>query len=171
MIAPPPSILSTFGLGHFRPAPGTWGSLPPVLLTATLLALGICPSVTTLDTLLHYAHLVITLVVFSAACIAHADHAAAYYGRGDPSQVVADETAGMALTLLLVPPMALATPGLAVITLTFAFVAFRAMDIFKPWPAWRLQELPGGLGVLLDDLAAAVWAGVAVQIVARLCLS
>jgi phosphatidylglycerophosphatase A len=171
VIAPPPAILATFGLGHFHPAPGTWGSLPPVLLAAALLALGVGPGVTPLDTLLYYSLQVITLVVFSAACITLADRAAAYYRRADPSQVVADETAGMALTILLIPPLAVATPGLAVITLTFAFVAFRAMDIFKPWPAWRLQEVPGGWGILLDDLAAAVWAGAAVQIVARVCLS
>ena len=69
-----------------------------------------------------------------------------------PSQVVADETAGMALCFMLMPAI---SNGIgAAISLVMAFLFFRALDIVKPWPASALQETPGGWGVVLDDLVA-----------------
>lgn len=147
---------TTFGLGHMRPFPGTWGSLPPAALAVALaLPLAALPSL--YEPVLRLAMLAIALL-FAAACVIQADHAEARFGRKDPSEVVADETAGMALTLALAPQVAGGGPALAVATAAMAFVFFRAMDIVKPWPAGRLQDTPGGWGILLDDLAAALQA-------------
>lgn len=152
------TLATTLGLGHLRPAPGTWGSLPPVALGLVLLTLGLA------TTPVYAAAMLVLLLVFCGACIAGADEAEARFARKDPSQVVADETAGMALVLLLLPPALFASPARGVVTLALAFVAFRAMDILKPWPADALQRIPGGWGILLDDLAAALYAAAIVHL-------
>lgn len=143
-----------FGLGHMRPFPGTWGSLPPVLL-AILLVLALPAEA-------HWMAIRLVMlpiaIAFTLSCILLGDKAEARFGRKDPSQVVSDEVAGMALCLALMP-----VPGndlLSVGTLLLAFVYFRALDIVKPWPANRLQAIPGGWGVVLDDLMAGFQAAV-----------
>jgi phosphatidylglycerophosphatase A len=71
-------------------------------------------------------------------------------GLEDPGLVVVDEVAGQWLTLVALP----FTPATAL----FGFLAFRAMDIVKPWPARDLERLHGGWGIMADDLAAGVYA-------------
>lgn len=158
-------LITTFGLGRLRPAPGTWGSLPPVLAAAVMVALGWSPAVCPCNGLWWYGVLGLTVLVFSGACIARADLAEAVFGKKDPGQVVADETAAMALTIALLPHFLLVTPERALFTLAAAFVAFRVADVLKAWPANRLQRVPGGWGILLDDLVAAVQAAAAVWLV------
>lgn len=146
--------VTTFGLGHMRPFPGTWGSLPPLVLGLVVLAL--VPDVAAWGVL--RLVMLSVVVVFTLACVLLGDRAEARFGRKDPSQVVADETAGMALCLMLMPAV---PPGWgAAFTLVMAFVFFRGMDIVKPWPAFGLQSTPGGWGVVLDDLVAGVQAAV-----------
>lgn len=76
-------------------------------------------------------------------------------GRHDPQCVVIDEVCGMLQAMLLVP---FTWPRLAA-----AFVAFRFFDVLKPEPIRRLEHLPGGLGIVLDDLAAGAYAWLVVQ--------
>ncbi len=164
------SLLTTFGLGHLRPAPGTWGSLPPVVLAGALLALGVSPAHCAVSGLLYNLVLLGVLVVFSGACVRFGDAAEAAFGKKDPSHVVADETAGVCLPLLFLPPAAVATPGVAALTLVFAFLAFRVVDIVKPWPCHQVQDAGGGWGILLDDLLAGLIAMLCVQAVVRVML-
>lgn len=145
-------LVTTFGLGYRRPASGTWGSLPPVLLAGALLLAGI-PG----ESLAFGIVFAAIAGLFAGACVRFGDQAAATYGRGDPSQVVADETAGMALVLAFLPAGSTDGPVLAILTLAFAFVAFRLFDIFKPFPAYQIQAAPGGWGVVLDDLVAGAY--------------
>lgn len=159
--------ITTFGLGHCRPAPGTWGSLPPVALAAGLLVAGLGPAAAPWA---WYCTLGAVVVIFSLACIIQGDAAEAVFGRKDPSQAVADETAGMALALIAVPPGAFASTERAALWLGAAFVAFRLADIIKPPPCRGLQRLAGGWGILIDDLIAAIYAGVAVHVAARLLI-
>lgn len=149
--------ITTFGLGLLRPAPGTWGSLPPAGLAMLLVLLGRGPAS---DGLLWYALLTATVALFSAACLACGNAAERHFRRKDPSQVVADETAGMALALLCLPHACFASPQRAAIWIGAAFVLFRLADILKPPPARRLQSLHAGAGILIDDLIAGVYAGV-----------
>jgi len=142
------------GLGHMRPAPGTWGSLPPLILGLLILAL--IPGEAAWNVL--RAAMLVLAVVFTLACVFLGDKAEARYGRKDPSQVVADEVAGMAVCLMLMP--ALPSGPAAAASLIMAFIFFRALDIVKPWPAAQLQATPGGWGVVLDDLVAGFQAGV-----------
>lgn len=165
------AFITVGGLGRLRPASGTWGSLPPLMVASALLALGVCPfcaGFLSWEWWAYYGVLTAFVVVFSAACILWGDAAEAEFGEPDPSNVVADETAGMALTLMLIPTGALAG-GMVQTVGVFgtAFVVWRLMDILKPWPANALQRIPGGWGILLDDLAAAVYAGVTMIVLTR----
>lgn len=81
-----------------------------------------------------------------------------HYGLEDPATVVVDEVAGMLLTLLWIP---VGSGGLVL-----AFLAFRVFDIVKPFPARAAERLPGGWGVMADDMVAGVYAHAAVRLLA-----
>lgn len=151
-------LLTSFGLGRLRPAPGTWGSMPPVVIGAGLLVAGPSPAGSGAAWAVWVAVHLVVCVTFSLICAVHGSVGEAALGRKDPGAIVADETAGMALTLALLPAGALDHGLAAWIALPAAFLAFRAADILKPWPANGLQRLHAGWGILLDDLAAAVYA-------------
>lgn len=169
-------LVTVGGLGRLRPASGTWGSLPPVVLAGALIAAGVGPGCggdgsagCWAGAIAYHAVLVGLAAVFTLACAVFGDAAEARFGH-DPAEVVADETAGQCLPLLLLPAGAVSGFWPAAATLAGAFVAFRAFDIIKPWPARRLQRVPGGWGIVLDDLAAGVQAMLAVQVVTRLAV-
>jgi phosphatidylglycerophosphatase A len=149
-------LITTFGLGHMRPASGTWGSLPPVAVAGALMLVGLGPDEAPW---IFRGVLSVILVVFCWVCIRDAEAAEARYGRKDPSQVVADETAGQCIPLMMIPAAVMSSPLLAAAALLYAFLAFRVLDIIKPWPAFMLQRVPGGWGILLDDLFAGFYAG------------
>ena len=138
----PAALLATwFGCGLARVAPGTVGSLAALPCAAGLWLLG-------------GAWLLGTAValVFLAGLWASARYAGAA-GGGDPGAVVIDEVAGQWLALVLLP----ADPRAYVL----AFVLFRLFDIAKPWPiGWLDRTLEGGLGIMLDDLMAGLYAAV-----------
>jgi phosphatidylglycerophosphatase A len=160
------ALVTVFGLGLLRPAPGTWGSLPPPLLALALLWSGAALWVVNTAVVLLGA-------AFGIACVRFGAFAEARYGRKDPGQVVADETAGQCLALLLLPwrPIGAAGAwGWNVALAATAFLAFRLFDILKPPPIDRLQQAPGGWGILIDDLLAGVWALIAAQVVGRVIL-
>lgn len=176
-MSPRLSLITVFGLGHLRPAPGTWGSLPPVAAAALMLAAGLGPDSVGgaarwpwPEWAVFHAVLVVLCGAGVLACVAQGDRAEARFHRKDPSEAVADETAGQCIALLFMPAAALATPALTAFTLVFSFLAFRAFDIFKPWPARQVQRVPGAWGIVLDDLVAGVYALALVQLAARLAL-
>ena len=80
-------------------------------------------------------------------------------GRKDPGIVVVDEVVGQWVTLTALP----FTP----LTAALGFLLFRAMDIVKPWPARDLERVPGGWGIMADDVAAGVYA----HLLLRVCLA
>lgn len=165
MIRASTAWITVFGLGRMRPASGTWGSLPPVFIAAALIAAGLGPVA---QAWVYNSVLIVVMLVFVAACVLQGDAAEARSIRGkDPSEAVADETAGQCLPLLFLPSAAVSTVAGTVFTLVYAFVAFRILDIVKPWPANALQRVPAGWGILLDDLAAGVYAAALVQVLAR----
>jgi phosphatidylglycerophosphatase A len=86
------------------------------------------------------------------ACGRHAKLA----GMTDPTECVIDEAAGQWFALV---PVAYAGKLYTVFALALAFVLFRAFDILKPWPISRLERLPGGLGIMADDVLAGLVAG------------
>jgi phosphatidylglycerophosphatase A len=158
-------MITTFGLGHMRPASGTWGSLPPVVWAGALLLVAWFTTADVTVRWVYFLSLWGVLVAFSWAVVVGGDRAEAIFGV-DPKEVVADETAGQCIPLLVVP--LLAPPGLwhAALAVGLAFLLFRIFDIAKVWPASALQRLPGAWGILLDDLVAGVYAGAALWLVA-----
>jgi phosphatidylglycerophosphatase A len=160
-------LITTFGLGHMRPASGTWGSMPTVVLAAALMFAGAGPAA---SPVLYHAVLIAWMLIFCIACLVGGREAEAAFGKKDPGQAVADETAGQAIPLLFLPAVATSTTNHTLLTLALAFVAFRVFDIIKLPPARQLQRLKGGIGILIDDLIAGVHALIVVQIVTRLMM-
>jgi phosphatidylglycerophosphatase A len=104
------------------------------------------------------------LVLFSVLNVGMAPWAIKEFGNKDPGKFVLDEAAGICLTILFLP---MRTGWGAGIALAAAFVAFRIFDITKPPPARQLEGLPMGWGILMDDLAAGVYANLVCQVVLR----
>ncbi|HNR98885.1 MAG TPA: phosphatidylglycerophosphatase A [Planctomycetota bacterium] len=140
-----------FGIGRLPWWPGTWASLVLCAFAAPALALS-------LDTAVLRAALAAFACVFSIVTLRWAPGAEQVFGRHDPPAVVSDELAGQSIALL-----GAAGP----LDVLWAFLAFRLFDTLKPWPISRLEKLPGGTGILLDDLAAGV-AALLVVLAARL---
>lgn len=137
------TVLATgFGSGYSRITPGTMGSLAGLVLY-------LIPWFA--DPLPFAAAIVIVFFLG----VWTADQLERRLGE-DPQVVVVDEIVGVWISLFLVPR--------SVIPVAVAFVLFRVFDTFKPFPARRLESLRHGLGIMLDDVAAGLYANVATQI-------
>ena len=136
------AIATAFGVGYVPVAPGTFGSAAGLLLWMVL------PG----STLVQASAIVALFILGSLA----GNVAERHFGRTDPRQVVVDEVMGMLITLFLNPV------GLKGAFVGFLF--FRATDVIKPYPANRLERLPGGVGVMADDAMAAIYANLALRI-------
>ncbi|MGA1223031.1 MAG: phosphatidylglycerophosphatase A [Phycisphaerales bacterium] len=147
------------GLGLLRPAPGTWGSLPPVAIACALALLHTDPRVIDMT-------LAAIGLVFGLSCLAFGERAEARFGKKDPGAVVADELAGQSLALMWLPWSGGNERIIA--TAAIAFFAFRFFDIVKPPPARGWQRFPAGFGILIDDLVAGLYALVATQVLVRI---
>jgi len=102
----------------------------------------------------------ITLLAFTCLAWYLADQAEELFGRKDAQSIVIDEIAGLQWTLFLVSP--------TILHVVLGFVLFRIFDIVKPFPARLIQDrLPGGYGVVGDDLAAALWGNLVLQLLIR----
>lgn len=138
------ALATWFYLGKLKPGPGTWGTLGAVPLIVSFRLLG------------PYGYLI---GVFTLAVLAMT--VAQIYERGreghDHAEVVIDEVAGFAVAMTWLPMTWQAWVA--------AFVLFRIIDIFKPPPiAWLDRKVPGGIGVVADDLAAGIAVNVILQI-------
>jgi phosphatidylglycerophosphatase A len=141
--------IATGGFTGYAPvAPGTVGSLVGLLILFAVRVSG--------NPLFELG----VLVVVIAAGIWSAGVVERDVGIEDPGIVVVDEVAGMLLTLLWIP---LTWP-----TALVGFLAFRVFDIIKPFPARRAERLPGGWGIMADDLFAAVYAYMVVRLMSWL---
>jgi phosphatidylglycerophosphatase A len=137
-------VATAFGSGYAPIAPGTAGSAVGLVLFWPLVGRG--------------------WVVQAAACVvlfivgvAAAGRVAREVGREDPGLVVVDEVVGMWVTLVGLP--------FGPFTAGLGFLLFRVADVFKPWPARSLESLHGGLGIMADDVAAGVYANLALRVV------
>jgi phosphatidylglycerophosphatase A len=142
-----------FGAGLLKPGPGTYGSVTAVLLwygAARIFE----PGWATMAAGTALAALAATLVGIPAATIV-----AREAGREDPGFVVIDEVAGQWIALIAVRPDWR--------HVVLALLLFRLFDIWKPWPIRKLEALPGGMGIMLDDVAAGVLALVCGLVLAR----
>jgi phosphatidylglycerophosphatase A len=144
---------SALGVGFLPGAPGTWGSLATLLVAAALL--GARGSGLAWDGVLAGTPAGVLLAASIAAMLGVlvGQRAEADFGRKDPGPFVLDEVAGQLLALLPLLPGVPSTLGLLA-----AFALFRLFDIFKPWPCRALESLPGGAGIMADDLMAGAYA-------------
>jgi len=132
-------LIATAGyVGWFPIAPGTAGSLAGLIVFAAVRRIA-SPAV-------ELAVIVVILIagVWAAGVTERA------LGTEDPGPVVIDEVLGMLITLALLP---VSRAGMAA-----GFVLFRIFDVLKPYPAARMERLGGGLGIMLDDAMAAIYA-------------
>jgi phosphatidylglycerophosphatase A len=150
--------IATFGgVGHLRPAPGTWGSLVALPVALVLCWIG-GPWLLTLG---------IVVVCGVGFVAARAEIAAS--GDTDPSHVVIDEVAGQWIALMPVAfgagimtvPVTALWPGWVA-----AFVLFRLFDILKPGPVGWADRRADALGLMLDDVIAGVFAALGVVLLA-----
>jgi phosphatidylglycerophosphatase A len=139
-------VLATwFGVGLLPVMPGTWASL--IAVTCAWAIRSLCG-----ETALAAA----VVIIFASGCWAAAKIAKASASK-DPRAVVIDEVAGQCLVLLLSP--------LDPLSCSVGFLLFRIFDVWKPWPVrWADRHVPGGLGIMLDDLLAAVYAALVLSV-------
>jgi phosphatidylglycerophosphatase A len=135
-------LATVLGVGYVPVAPGTFGSAAGLVLWFVL------PHTLLVD--------VTTIVVLFVAGSWSGTVAERHFGATDPGQVVIDEVMGMIITLFLNP---VGWPGAIA-----GFVLFRLADVIKPYPANRLESLPGGVGVMADDAMAAIYANLALRL-------
>lgn len=133
-----------FGVGLAPKAPGTFGSLLGPLIVAGWQSL---------SRPIHES-VIVTLAGILLG-VAAAQRTARRLGIEDPGCVVCDEIAAFAIVFAITP--------VTWMTAVIGFVWFRVFDIAKPWPINRLERLPGGWGIMADDLLAGVFAAAALQ--------
>jgi phosphatidylglycerophosphatase A len=144
------ALVATFGgVGYLRPGPGTWASATAIALW-WMGAHWIAPNWQPWAA----ATLALTAVLTG---IPAATQVARASGRKDPQFVVIDEVAGQLVTLIAAP--------IAWQSLLLGFILFRAFDIVKPPPVRRLERLPEGLGIVIDDVGAGLYGLVIMQVV------
>ncbi len=133
--------------GYLPKAPGTWGSILGVAIWAGLQRLDLLP----------YLGIVAALFVVGTACAGSAEK---ILDRGDPGIVVIDEIVGQLIALIAAP----FHPAAALM----GFALFRFFDIVKPFPVnWLDKHIHGGMGIMLDDVAAGLYALLALQLIWR----
>lgn len=140
-------IATSGGAGYFPIAPGTVGSAVGVVVY--LLMSRWSPA---------------TQVAIVCAIIAvgtwAADLASRHFAQEDPSYVVIDEVAGQLVTIVLT--------GAGIVGCIVGFFLFRILDIIKPWPAGRFERLPGGVGIMADDVMAGVYGWILLRLLIRI---
>jgi phosphatidylglycerophosphatase A len=135
-------VATFFGVGRLHPGPGTWGSAATVLLWSAI-ACGLAPALRT-PVAITLAVLVVLVGIPAATRVALGS------GVKDPQFVVIDEVAGQLIALIGVP--------FGWKTFLAGFILFRGFDILKPPPVRQLEALPEGTGIVVDDVAAGLYA-------------
>ncbi len=140
-------VATGLGVGLLPLAPGTWGS---ILATAGIWLLYLLPHPLSLQ-----LNLVLLLMFFPLSWYT-AGKAAVVNSDKDPSYVVIDEIYGMLVCAAIAPA--------GTYYLIAGFLFFRLFDITKPVPVRNFEKLPGGLGIVADDIMAGIYAGLSLQL-------
>jgi phosphatidylglycerophosphatase A len=138
----PLALATGFGVGYIPFAPGTFGSVLGLLVWAMAGRSFLAQAV--------------TLVVVLVAGAWSGSVAERHFKATDPSPVVIDEVLGMLVTLFLNP---VGWGGALA-----GFFLFRLFDVIKPYPANRVERLPGGFGIMADDAVAALYANIFLRV-------
>lgn len=137
------SSATLFGLGLNKKAPGTWGTLATIPLAVFLVAMG---------PLFHMASIILLLPMAILACEFYEQS----HNKHDAKEIIIDEVLGFLITMTWLP--------MTWQSFVAGFILFRFLDIVKPFPIGYLdKKIPGGLGVVVDDIAAGIIANVILQ--------
>lgn len=134
---------SGFYTGYFRFASGTWGSIAALIIY--LIPGFENPSL-----------MIFMISLFILIGVPIASKFEVLYGK-DPKECTIDEVVGMWITLLFLPKK--------IWWIVLAFLIWRALDIIKPFPARKLEDVKGGWGVLLDDIIAGIYSFISIQLI------
>jgi len=129
-------IATGFGTGYLPIGPGSWGTFPGMLLCWAMQPLPVFGYV-------------IVVILLAMAGVYLAGVVEPEFGKKDPGQIVIDEIVAFPITMFLIPV------GWG--TMVLGFFLNRLLDTIKPWPCHRLEKLPGGWGIMMDDLFAGVY--------------
>ena len=141
-------LFSTFFyLGFIPLGPGTFGTIGAIPFYYFLISF--------LDQL---SYLLVILLVISLS-IFISNEAVKIFNDKDPNQVVIDEVVGFLVTMIFIP--------FSITNIVAGFILFRFFDITKPYPLRNLEKLKDGYGIVLDDVAAGLWANAVLQIFVR----
>ena len=149
-------VAQGFGSGRLKPGPGTWGSIVGLVWFAGLVATG--------SSWGFFGGILLSIPLCAWICC-EAERA---LGEKDPGSVVLDEIIAVPLCFSVwllaamddtgqIPTAAHFFTGNRLLGVAGIFAAFRLFDIWKPWPVRQSQSLPGGWGVTVDDLLAALY--------------
>jgi len=144
-------VATFFGIGRLRPGPGSWGSAATILLwwlASRWIVPGWQPLAATL--------LALVAVIVGIPAATRVSRAS---GLKDPQFVVIDEVAGQLITMIAVP--------VSWKSVLLGFILFRGFDIVKPPPVRQLERLPGGMGIVMDDVGAGLYALALMQVLLR----
>lgn len=151
--------VATLGrLGYWGKAPGTNGSVAGVILYT------LC---------FHHLHpfaYLLGLVLIILFAVAFCDEAERRMNKQDPGEVIIDEVVAMPVCFIGLQPVILQLQGNAWVVLVVGFALFRCFDILKPFGIKRLQHLPGGWGVVADDIVASLATCICLQLLAPVAI-
>jgi phosphatidylglycerophosphatase A len=151
-------IATGFGVGFIPFAPGTFGSILGLLIAYFLI------SVFNPDVILQQNSLIIVSVILAFLGIWAANRAEKIFDQKDAGQIVLDEVCGQLISFIFIAPYLRRLGGQWVWWGIAGFILFRAFDILKPYPLKVLEQIRGGLGVMLDDIIAGIYAAVVLSI-------
>jgi len=135
-------IATFFGVGYLPLIPGTFGSVVGVIVYYFL----------QMHEYIFYSVLFLLIMVGFWAC----GRAEIVFGKKDPQSIVIDEVVGVMIAFILVP--------FTWINAVIVFILFRIMDVAKPYPIRKLENLPGGFGIMADDIVAGIYANIIFQL-------
>lgn len=141
--------IATFGVGYLPLIPGTFGSMVGVAIFLLLVNWPLQ---------VFFIPVIVVLGVWAAS------RTEQLLGKKDPGKVVVDEVAGQMISLL---PLSFLADGPWFVWVIVSFNLFRLFDIFKPYPARRFEALPGGFGIMADDLVAGIYGAIVTAIVIK----
>jgi phosphatidylglycerophosphatase A len=157
-------VATGFGAGFIPFGSGTWGSIVGLLIAYGLIA------VFGSNILFLQNILIAASAVFAALGVWASDRAEKIFDRKDAGQIVIDEVFGQIISFVFIAPYLAGLGANWRWWMIAGFALFRAFDIFKPYPINRLQGLSGGLGVMMDDALAGVYAAVALSLLLTLAI-
>ena len=141
------AVVSVFFIGYLPLIPGTFGSLAGV---------GLFYLVGQSNSFVYFLSLVIVILLG----LSLSGGAEKLFNKKDPSRVVIDEVAGMLIALAFMP--------LDLRIIVLGFILFRIFDTIKPYPADKIQNLHGAVGIMADDIIAGIYTNIVLQVVLNL---